>query len=182
VTLQGVGKTISSEALMADILDVMLQDLDDDVTRLAAADILSERNREDEAALLRDLGRPVAARDGRVVIHPEAFVYRDAPRFFRRQCRHARLGGGATGYRQAGYELAPHFALLVPERITGELWLEELGNLAEMLRREEVDEAEALGWLAAHLPGCLALVPWPRRGSFLAGVRSAVEDGVTDWG
>jgi hypothetical protein len=55
---------------MADVLDLMLQDLADETTRLAAADLLAERGRAVEAALLLDLSQAVVVDQGTILPLP----------------------------------------------------------------------------------------------------------------
>jgi hypothetical protein len=83
------------------------------------------------------------------------------PPFFRVLCEIARAGG-ESNYSVAGYELMRIVRPLVPQ--------ENIGDLRRLLRRR-ADEEDVLDWFRGNLPQCIELVPWRRRGKFLAGVR-----------
>jgi len=87
-------------------LHMMLQDLGNADTRLKAAALLDEQDRHDEAALLRALRYPVAARSGKIIRHPHTWISQACPDFFRTICHNARYRLHGDSYWLAGYELA----------------------------------------------------------------------------
>jgi hypothetical protein len=122
-------------------------------------------------------------------------AFHGIPSFFRSLCRsvkrqlnteHRHITGS---YSHPAYELSRHLAdRLQPGELDREHWETELAKLGALLRPADPAGPEAgpgrrtdagIGdWFQEHYPRCMALIPRRRRHQFVAGVRSAFEDGI----
>jgi hypothetical protein len=129
------------------------------------------------------------------MLEPSTSVaFTGVPSFFRGLCRSVKRQLNAehrhiTGsYSHPAYHLCLHLANLVPLELDQDQWETELARLGALLRPAGSAGPEAgpgrrtdagiWEWFQKFYPKCMALIPRRRRHQFVAGVRSAFEDGI----
>jgi hypothetical protein len=96
------------------------------------------------------------------------------PTFFIAACMTA-TAGGSGGYESASFELTRHLLAQCPYDMEDDEWETRCRELEDQVHNWATDD-EVITWFQKNLPRCIEMVPKRRHDSFVAGVRSYIEE------
>jgi hypothetical protein len=118
----------------------------------------------------------MAARKAESMTEPaESYIHNGLPTYVRATIHNASLGG-ATSYRDVGWQLAKHLADEIPYSADYDEWQVELDQLSGLLYPPlKRDGRKILSWFDSHYPRIMQKIPRRRRLQFLEGIYQATE-------